>query len=42
MPISFDRFVETKRGNSVDLCEIAIQHDAHSAYRADHPVNLLD
>ena len=41
IPISFDRFVETKRRNSVDFCQVAIQHDPHTAYRADHLVNLL-
>jgi hypothetical protein len=42
MPIALDRFIEAKRGDSVDFCEVAIQHDAHAPDRADHPVNLLD
>jgi hypothetical protein len=29
-------------GNSVDFCQIAIQHHSHSADCVDHSVNLLD
>ena len=42
MPIALDRFVEAKRGDPIDFCQVAIQHDAHPADRANHPVNLLD
>jgi hypothetical protein len=42
MSIAFDRFVEVKRGRSVDLCHVPIQHDAHTPDRGDHCVDLLD
>jgi hypothetical protein len=42
MPIAFDRFFETKRGDFVDFRQVAIQHDAHTPDRADHCVDLLD
>ena len=42
MPIALDRFIEAKRGNAIDFCEVAIQHYSHAPNRADHAVNLLD
>ena len=42
MPIAFDRFIEAKRGNAIDFCQVAIQHDPDAADRTDHSVDLLD
>ena len=42
MPIALDRFIEAKRGNAIDFCQVAIQHHSHAADCADHSVNLLD
>jgi hypothetical protein len=42
MSIAFDRFVEAKRGHSVDFCHVAIQHNASAADRGNHCVDLLD
>jgi hypothetical protein len=42
MPIAFDRFIEAKRGNTIDFCQVAIQHHTRASNRADHRVNLLD
>jgi hypothetical protein len=42
MPIAFDRFIEAKRGNAIDFCQVPIQHHSHAADCADHSVNLLD
>ena len=41
MPIAFNRFIEAKRGNTIDFCQVAIQHHARAADCADHSVNLL-
>jgi hypothetical protein len=42
MSIAFDRLIESKRGNAIDFCQVAIQHHSHAADGADHSVNLLD
>jgi len=42
MSIAFDRFIEAKRGNTIDFCQVAIKHHSHAADCADHSVNLLD
>ena len=42
MPIALDRFIEAECGNSIDFCQVAIQHYSHAADYADHFVNLLD
>src|SRR6266478_6574384 len=42
MPIALDRFIEAKRGDSVDFCQVAIQHHTSAADRANHSINLLD
>jgi len=42
MPIAFDRFIEAKRGNTIDFCQVAIEHHSYAADCADHFVNLLD
>jgi len=41
MSIAFDRLIESKRGNAIDFCQVAIQHHSHAADCADHSVNLL-
>ena len=41
MSIAFDRLIESKRGNAIDFCQVAIQHHSHAADGADHSVNLL-
>jgi hypothetical protein len=42
MAIAFDRFVEAKRGNAIDFCQVAIQDYPGGADSADHSVDLLD
>ena len=42
MLIAFNRFIEAERGNAIDFCKIAIQHDAGAPDRPYHFVNLLD
>ena len=42
MSIAFDRLIEAKRGNSIDFCQVTIQHDAHTADGVNHRINLLD
>ena len=42
MPIALDRFIEAECGNSVDFCQVAIQHYTNTTDCVDHSVNLLD
>ena len=42
MAITFDGFVEAEYWNAVDFCEVAVEHDAHAADRANHFVDLFD
>src|SRR5437773_2144292 len=37
MPIAFDRFIEAKRGNTIDFCQVAIEFQLRRAARSNSP-----
>ena len=40
--VASNRFIEAKRGNAIDFCQIAIQDHPHAADSTDHSVDLLN
>jgi hypothetical protein len=40
--IVFNRFIEAKRGNAIDFCQVGIQDHPAASNNADHSVDLLD
>jgi len=42
MAVAFYRFIEAKRWNAIDFCQIAIQDNPDTANCANHSVDLLN
>lgn len=36
MAVTFDGFIEAKRGDTIDFCEVAIQHHSNTANAPNH------